>query len=284
MMCRAMVLALVLGAAPLAALRAQQPRTVHLARQLRDSAAHTVRLKVAVGHLALGASDEPLLYDARLRYDEARADAVHEYDAASRVVTLGMPGHGFRLTRDDPKRDGARMDVALTSAVPIELSIDGAAMEAELDVGRLTLTGLKVDAGAGVARVRFDHPNRTRMRELALDVSAGAVSARGLANANADRIVVEAQIGGADLDFGGEWTRDLDVRVDVTFGKVVLRVPRDVGVELTTDVFLASVERGPLDAVGGGRYVSANFDAAEHKLRVTADLLAGALQIRTAEP
>jgi hypothetical protein len=260
-----------------------EPREVRFTRQLRDSAAHRVELELAVGHLTVGSTNDPLLYDARLRYDEARGDAVHEYDAAARSVVLGMPGRNFRLARGDGDHDETQLNVELTTAVPIDLSIDGAATAARLDLGRLALTGLEVDAGVGVTSVYFAEPNRARMEELALNVSAGALVVRDVANANADRVVIAAAVGRTELEFSGEWARDLEARVDVTLGRVVLLVPRHVGVELTTDTFFASVDPGPLRAAGKGRYVSANFAEAAHKLRVTADVMAGGLEVRISE-
>ena len=63
-----------------------------------------------------------------------------------------------------------------------------------------------------------------------------------LANANADLIRVRGGVGSVDLDFGGTWTRDLEVSTRLAIGSLTLRVPDDVGLRLDVRRVAASFD------------------------------------------
>jgi hypothetical protein len=256
---------------------AQSWRTLDVARQLTDSAPASVQVVYGTGRIGIRATSNPLLYHMQLRYDATRAQPRHAFDVASRKLQIGIQKSEIRFSgRNDT--DAGHLQLELSRRAPLDLNLDLGAVESDLDLTGLRISRLHVESGASDAKLRFDSLNATRMSML--EVSLGAASFRGdrLANANAPDIRVEAGIGSVELDLGGQWTQDIDLRVDVTLGIVTIHVPSDVGVRVTLDKTLASFDHEGLIERDGG-WVSKNFDSAPHKLRVTAETVFGKLSI-----
>ena len=150
--------------------------------------------------------------------------------------------------------------------------------EADLDLSGLQVARLHVESGASEAKLRFDSPNSVPLTTF--DVSLGAASFRGerLANANARNIRVDAGVGNVELDFGGQWTQDIALNVEVTFGFVTLHVPSDVGVRVALKKMLASFEHEGMVERDGAWY-STNWETARRKLHVSAETVFGKLSI-----
>jgi hypothetical protein len=253
-------------------------RTVDIARQLRDSQPQRIRVQYGAGRVEVRGSAEPLLYNMHLRYDQRRAAPVHRYDAAARSAVLGLE------TRDGAQRFGDRDDsgelrLVLPTTAPLDLDLQLGGTESRLELGGLTLRSLRLECGATDASVAFSQPNRTRMSDLTIDVGAADLLAVNLADANADQIRVHGGVGVVDLDFGGNWTRDLTLDTRLSVGKLILRVPADVGIRIDLDRLLAGFEHDGMMKREGAWY-STNYDAAPHKLQVHAETFFGQIELR----
>ena len=253
-------------------------RTVDISRQLHDSLSQRIRVQYGAGRVEVRAANDPVLYDMHLRYDERRGVPLHRYDAPSRSVVLGLE------TRDGAQRFGDRDDsgelrVALPSSVPLDLDLQLGGTESRLDLGGLMLQSLRLECGAADASVMFSQPNRARMSDFTIDVGAADLLAFHLANANADQIRVHGGVGVADLEFGGTWTRDLTVDAKLAVGKLILRVPSDVGIRLDVQRIIAGFEHDGMVKRDGAWY-STNYDTAPHKLRVQAETYFGQIELQ----
>ena len=266
----------VMSCAPLT-LAAQSWRTIDVARQLADSAPTSVNIVYGTGTFGLRGTTSPLLYHMMLRYDAERSQPRHTYDRAKRRLEIGLEKSDVRFTGRKEGESG-KLQVELARSAPVDLSLDLGAVEADLDLTGLRLSRVHVEAGASDARLRFDSLNTNRMERL--EVSLGAASFRGsrLANANAASIRLEAGIGNVELDMGGQWTSDIELRVDVTLGFVTIHVPPDVGIRTTIEKVIASFEHEGLEQ-RGNEWVSANWDSAPRKLRIHAKTTLGKLAI-----
>ncbi|HEX5970614.1 MAG TPA: hypothetical protein VFY85_01740 [Gemmatimonadaceae bacterium] len=253
-------------------------RTVDIARQLHDSEPQRIRVQYGAGRVDVRGSADPLLYNMHLRYDERRAAPVHRYDAAARSAVLGLE------TRDGAQRFGDRDDsgelrLVLPTSAPLDLDLQLGGTESRLELGGLTLRSLRLECGATDASVAFSQPNRTQMSDLTIDVGVADLLAVNLADANADQIRVNGGVGVVDLDFGGRWTRDLTLDTRLTVGKLILRVPADVGIRLDLDRLLAGFDHEGMVKRDGAWY-STNYDAAPHKLQVRAATFFGQVELR----
>lgn len=272
----AAVVAVIAPATPATA-GAQSWRTLDVSRQLADSAPSSVEVVYGTGSLGVRAAPTGLLYHMQLRYDAERAKPRHTFDAAARSLSLGVQRSDVRFTGRKEGESG-RLLLELSRVAPLDLALDLGAVEADVDLTGLRLRRLKFESGASDANLRFDSLNATTM-EL-FEISLGAANFRGtrLANANAAEIRVDAGIGNVELDMGGEWTSDIELEVEVSFGVVTIHVPADVGIRASHRKVLGGFEGDGL-VERDGAWVSTNWDSAPRKLRITAETVLGKLKI-----
>jgi hypothetical protein len=267
--------ALTLSLRPLAA---QTWRTLESSRQLLDSAPHHVRVQYGAGRIDIAPTDAPVLYTMTARYDERTAVPLHNYDAAERALTVGVRSESRRLSRSLGEQGKGEMRLSLSRAVPLDLDLELGATKASLDLGGLNLLSLRLDSGASETRLDFSAPNAGMMRSLEVAVGAASFEARNLANANASTVHVSGGVGTVDLDFGGQWERDIAVEAEVALGKLTLHVPRDVGVRIEVQKFLASFDHEGLHKRGDA-YFSDNWETAKYRLRVRAQTTFGGIEV-----
>jgi len=250
-------------------------RTLEISRQLHDSGGLEVRVQYGLGRLDLRAADARTLYQLNLRYDAERAEPLHDFDQSARTLRIGLRKQSMSIP-GETKANDMRLDLA--RGVPLDLSLDFGAVEADLDLSGLTIERMRVQSGASDATLRFDTLNPGRMRALELHGGAAHLKALRLANANADNISVQAGVGSVELDFGGQWSQDIDLDVQVALGDVRVRVPREVGVRVEASKFLAGLDLHGLQKRGGA-YYSENYDSAPYKLRVRTQTTLGSFEL-----
>lgn len=262
-----------LGAAPA---EAQTWRTITSARQVADREPLEVRVRYGAGELSLTPADEPMLYQMEMRYDEESYSPVTRYDAERRVLRLGVEGkdrrRGIRL------REGSRAVIGLTRAVPLDLNLEFGAGEAEIELGGVALRSLEISTGASETRVSFDAPNPVSADRVRIQAGAAELEVFGLGNTRASRFSFEGGVGSTLLDFSGAWDRSATASVELGLGSVVLRLPRDVGVRINKESFLASFDFKGLTKRGNS-YYSSNWESASNQLTIDVDAAFGSIEV-----
>jgi len=261
----AAALALVLGASGASA---QTMRPFSTYRQWHGETSTAARLDFAAGALRLAAGRPNELYRMDVLYDGERYEPVSDFDAARGNVTLGLRAAGDGGIRVVSKRQlGQTASVTFSPRSDLALAVALGAVDGDLELGGLRLTSLDLEAGASRATVRFSQPNAARCREAVLSSGAAELTVLGLGNSRCDRIAFEGGVGRVTLDFSGAWTSSSHVSVKMALGQVELRLPRQVGVRLTLDKFLAT-----FDAEGfvrrGNAYFSPGYDQAARHLDI----------------
>jgi hypothetical protein len=253
---------------------AQSWRSVTMSRQSSGEAGIDVRVRFGAGRLSIEPGEAGTLYKMQLRYDEEAFEPVAEYEDGR--LDLGVEGtrHKFRWKKDDTQE----MDLALARGVPMNLDLEFGAVRADLDLGGLQMTGLKLQTGASESRVDISSANPLRMEEAKLEVGAADFHARNLGNLNAERIEVDAGVGNLVLDFKGDWQGDAEVTVDMGLGALELRFPEGLGVHLEKDTFLTSLDSEGLVKRGDSFY-SLDWETAEHRVSVKVDAAFGSIDV-----
>ena len=212
-------------------------------------------------------------------YDGERYIPVSDFDAARGRAALGLQASGeggFRVGSKGQLRQTA--SVTFSPKSDLSLAVALGAVDGDLELGGLRVTDLKLEAGASRATVRFSQPNAARCRIAALSAGAAELSVLGLGNSRCDRIAFEGGMGRVTLDFSGAWTSNAAVSVRMALGEVTLRLPRQVGVRVTLDKFLASFE--PQGLVRRGRsYLSPGYDQAARHLDIDVTTAVGGVTI-----
>jgi hypothetical protein len=259
---------------------AQTLRTLTSARQLHGESSLIVDVTYAVGRLHLEPAAVGDLYRMELRYDEEKFTPVREYDPDAGVLRLGLRSlHGHTSIRGSRYDETPSLDVALTPEVPLTLRLEVGAAEAEVEFGGLELRRLAYKTGASESRVRFSRPNPVDCDALTFEVGAAQFTASDLGNSACRTMSFHGGVGDVTLDFSGEWRRSAEANVKIGIGSLKLLLPRDLGVAITLNRFLASFDHEGFTKRGGA-YYSANYTSAPYRLNLDVDAAFGGIEVR----
>jgi hypothetical protein len=212
-------------------------------------------------------------------YDEDRYFPSSSYDAARGAVTLGLrpAGEGgLRVVSRRQLRQSA--NVAFAPSVDLHLDLTLGAVQADVELGGLSLSELGLQAGASQAVIRFSEPNQSRCRAAEITAGAAELTLLGLGNSRCDRLELEGGMGKVTLDFSGGWTSSMRAEVRMAVGEVTFRLPRNVGVRLTLDRFLSSFDPAGL-VRSGNAFESPGYDRAERRLDLDIQTAIGGVRV-----
>ncbi|MGH7656273.1 MAG: hypothetical protein ACREN6_16600 [Gemmatimonadaceae bacterium] len=260
----AAALAVIAAATPASA---QTWRTIDASRQLRDTAAVATHIDYAAGKLDLKPATTSALYSATVRYDADRAEPVASFDTAGRVLSLGVRLLGTHVSNVDDEHDAGSMQAELSAAVPMDLSLELGAVEANLQLGGLRLTDLSLRSGAADVSARFDKRNRETLGTMTLQVGAAQVKLFDAANSGVSRIVAEVGAGSLSIDFGGVLTHDVDITATLALGGLALNVAPSDGVFVDERTLLGGFKKDGFTKGADGWY-SDNYKSAVRHVRV----------------
>jgi hypothetical protein len=231
----------------------------------------TVRFDI--GTLEVSAAAAPNLYSMDLDYDKAHFDQEVRFDSAgSDAGRLNVKLESSRKgNRVETKNNRMRLD--FTDAVPLKLTVSTGLGKARLSLSRLKLANLDLEGGVGHTEISSYDPNTVECDRVRIRNGVGGMQAVGLGNLNFRTLEFEGGVGGANLDFTGEWKNDAEIRIEVGVGGVSVKMPRAIGVEVNAEKhFLSGLH---LDGFSkrNSRYYSENYDTA--KIRVTIKVSTG---------
>jgi hypothetical protein len=270
------VLAIVAGATNASA---QSMRSFDTFRQLHGETRLHATLDYRAGGLRITPGRANELYRMDASYDEDRYSPTSSYDAASGIVTLGLQpagDGGLRVVSTRQLRQDAT--VAFAPSVDLDLALALGAVQADIELGGLSLTELTMEAGASQAVVRFSEPNLSRCRAAEITAGAAELTVLGLGNSRCDRFALEGGMGKVTLDFAGAWTSSTAADIKMAVGELTLRLPRKVGVRLTLDRFLVSFDPAGLVRTGNA-FESPGYDGADRKLDIAVTTAVGGVKV-----
>jgi hypothetical protein len=272
---RALVALIVLAAsAPQQRLEGQSMRTVTMSRQLVGRDEVRVGVEYGAGRFQVRSLDDGLLYRMNLTYDEDAYEPVAEF--SDNRLQLGI--ESVRRGRFRNHREGGALELELARGIPMWLDLEFGAVRADLDLGGLELTGLKLSTGASESTVDVSEPNRRQIGTARFEVGAAQFTARHLGNLNAERIEVDAGVGSLTLWLDGNWQRDARLSIDMGLGSLELRVPDGLGLQLRKDSFLTSLDSEGL-VKRGDAYQSLDWERAERKVSIDLDAAFGSVKV-----
>lgn len=258
---------------------AQDWRTINSFRQLADETRLDVAVKYGAGRLVIEPGVAGELYRVGIRYDSDIYDPLTEYRAGRLEVGVDGSGRSIRMRN----QEAGDMKLALSPDVALDVALAFGAVEANLELGGLRVSRVKIETGASDSELRFSSPNPIACGRLDLSMGAAAFRAVGLGNANCGRIKAEGGVGDMSLDFSGDWRRDITADVTMALGSVTLAVPEDVGVRVRRSTFLTSFSGEGFSRQGRDHY-SDNWDQASRKLTVELQGAFGSVTVRRVGP
>ncbi|MEJ2187434.1 MAG: toast rack family protein [Gemmatimonadota bacterium] len=254
---------------------AQDWRTVTQTRQRSGETQLRVDVQYGAGKLNVEPARDNALYRATIEYDAELFEPVTRYRDGH--LTVGVESTGKHLRLKD--RQGGELRLALSPDVPLDLTLEFGAVEADMELGGLHIENAEIHTGASETEVRFSHPNASECRRAEFAVGAAAFRVYGLGNLNCRNLKVDAGVGDVTLDFTGEWRTDVNAELNVALGSANLVLPRDVGVRVSKDTFLASFDSNRFTK-RNGQFYSENWDAAKHRLLIDVSGALGSINVR----
>jgi hypothetical protein len=134
-------------------------------------------------------------------------------------------------------------DLKFKDGVPLDFDVELGAGQSYLELGSLTIRSLDLDAGAG--EVEIDLTGQPTVEELDIKTGAGSVT----------------------VDLTGQWRADLEASISGGVGKLVLRLPRDVGVRVDVDKGIGRIKADGFRRRGGA-YVNEAYGESDVTLRI----------------
>ncbi len=258
---------------------AQSWRPYSTFRQLHGETRLDAQLEFASGVLKVVPGRDAELYRMHLSYDADRFVPLSHYEAPDARVRLGVESSGqtgFRVVSRNQLRQRAVVELSPKADLALDLNLG--AGEADLDLGGLRVTSVRLETGASRASVRFSAPNRTRCESAVFAAGAADLAIYRLGNSRCETVKVEGGVGKLTLDFGGAWTATQRAELTLSMGELRLRLPKRAPVRITMNKFLASFEGEGL-VRRGGAWVTRNFDPAEPHLDIALRCSVGTVRV-----
>ncbi|MBN2321240.1 MAG: hypothetical protein JXR49_19325 [Acidobacteria bacterium] len=243
--------------------------TMSQSQRIKNEKALQSTIRFDVGTLEItGGKGMDSLYTLDLEYDKSGFRPEVQYDTDS----SGEEGRfSFRLEgmhKPGLRKDGVGNTLRLkfNDSIPMGLEVSSGVGNARLSLSGMKLTRVTFESGVGGAKISVFEPNAVACDYISLKNGVGSIEAVGLGNLNFRELEFEGGVGGADLDFAGDWKQDATVRIQVGVGGVHLRMPRSVGVRVKAEKnFLSGIH---LDGFtqNGSDYKSENYDGASVKV------------------
>jgi hypothetical protein len=237
-----------------------------------------VTLQFGGGELNLKGNSDTLL-SGEFVYNLPDLEPEIRYDVRGKRGELSLR-HKEKTIRWDRATKQVRNEwqIRIGNDVPLDLKADVGASTGELDLGGLRITDLDLTAGAAEMTVRFDEPNRERLTSMEVRSGAARLDLIELGNANMDELAFDGGLGTYTFDFGGEWQRSASAHIEAGASRVLLRIPRDIGVRVCPGD-LRSSDYGGLEK-RGDCYVNSIYDRSDIQLDISMDLGLGKLVIK----
>ena len=226
-------------------------------------------IRFGIGSLEVSDERTPALYSMDLEYDKARYEPSVRYeidsgDEGRLSIKLESSNHvGLR----SPKKTN-RMRLGFTDSLPLNLSVNTGVGDARLSLSRLKVARLDMESGVGGSKLSAYDPNPIECQSIRIRSGVGSMNAVGLGNLNFRALDFEGGVGGASLDFTGDWKQDAQITIQVGVGGVNLRVPSELGVKVDAEKHFLSGLHLERFVKRDSQYYSENYDNAKFRVSI----------------
>jgi hypothetical protein len=173
------------------------------------------------------------------------------------------------------------LDLALGSAQPYALTLDGGANDIRCDLGGLPLTALSGQFGAGRIRIDASSPNPVAMERLDISTGATDLTISNLANFNASEITIDGGAASFHLNFGGQLQRDCHARISTGVASLTVTIPRGIAARIKANTALGSIQIGDgFITRSGGYWTEAALQEGTPVLYLEANASLGSVKVR----
>jgi hypothetical protein len=256
--------------------------SLNQARPLLNEKSLESTIHFDIGSLEItGEEKTESLYSFDLEYDKASYTPDIQYNEAlagaeGRLYFNLQSAHKMGIRRE---RYNNRLRLAFTDSIPLNLKVTTGVGDARLSLSGMRLARIDFESGVGGAKMSAYEPNPIPCEYIRLKNGVGSIEAVGLGNLNFRAFEFEGGVGGASLDFTGEWRQDADIHIQVGVGGVSMRMPREIGVRVEAEKhFLSGLQLENFHQRDSS-YYSENYDKATIRVSVRVQTGIGGLKI-----
>jgi N-terminal domain of toast_rack, DUF2154/Cell wall-active antibiotics response LiaF, C-terminal len=177
---------------------------------------------------------------ADVDYDPEYIQVYSDYEKRGKAGYLDVGSELHRHTKMDTEDN--RWNIILSKQYQTELKMDVGACDADLDLGGIPLTFLKLSIGAAKGILVFSSPNPA-ICDISIDAGASSFKVEKLGNANFENLTLDGGVGEFILDFAGEYKTKARARISIGLGKATIYIPSGLPIRIEAkDNFLSSVK------------------------------------------
>jgi hypothetical protein len=210
-------------------------------KALTDEKEFKIKMDFGAGQITLKKSEDNSLYRLTTvkTKDDIEPKVRYEKSGTTAVLIISMEQNQSINIFDVGDQNWT---LEITPQIPVLLKADLGACRGDLNFSELRMKDISMSTGASTVKVRFDQPNRERLRKFSIEAGISRLAFTGLGNANFDYLKFEGGVGSYRMDFSGNQYDNNRVDISVGVGKVLLELPVDVVTKITPeDNFLSSV-------------------------------------------
>lgn len=237
------------------------------------------RLEAPVGTVQVSAGPAGKVFKIDVDYDERRYEPRLNYQVLDGGGKLDFR---FETHRQFSRRNAkTHVNLQIDPELESNLAFRTGVGKSELDLSRIRVKDLDLEAGVGETIVSVHEPNPVRCQRVAFRAGVGAFRTVGLGNANFQRLSFEGGVGEARLDLTGDWKADADAEVKVGVGSVEITLPRGIGVDLRTrKSFMSGISLYDFERRSDNEWVSEDYNRAKVRLHLNIETGIGNARLR----
>ena len=261
----AVAFALILYLPPVTSTNLEDVVTERFSEPLGNATSAEIHLDLSIGNSTLRAGADPeTLFDAEITHVgtlDYRASGTTQKE-----ISLRGRDPNFNLGLFDviDHEKDLRWDIELSTMIPIYLDISGGVGDSDLDLSKLQVSGINLDAGVG--NIDLLLPATDSEYEAKIESGVGDIHLRIAENAD-----IHVDIGGGVGNVDITIPANTAVRLDAETGVGSIDVPSR----------LVRVDGGDTDFIGeDGVWETSNFASAMHKITIEFEGGVGDLNIR----
>lgn len=227
-------------AAPIEPIEPVESRQPGTASSLPRSASQgTLALELQDGefHIQPGVAGEPIRVEAT--FDKTSYDLVEK----SETLADGTWAYRIEFRRTKPEsfvrhvvqqmfssiRPSVRVFLPPDAPIALEARVERGGLEIELGGTRVVSAVINVSIGG--VELKVSEPLADPMERLAFTSNMGGGELQSIGNASPRILEVEAQMGGVELDLGGAWRADSEIKLHGSMGGMSVQLPSGVRIE-----------------------------------------------------
>ena len=151
--------------------------------------------------------------------------------------------------------DNYIINFQMPTKISTDMNLSFGLGKVDLDFSSLRISKLTMDCGLSDVTLISKKSNIINCESIKISTGVSDFNSAGLGNLNSSSYHFDVGVGSAEIDMSGSANRDTKVKIEVTFGSLELKLPKNTNLNLIVDQnLLSSVNIKDLVSSGEGTY------------------------------